>query len=122
MDRLEDKLLELKEMLEKAANDPNVGGTQLQLQQVNPKKIIRTPEETIKEKERAKEAAKVKHAKKWAQTEAANKHFEEPEVKKSMNNVGVGGAGKIKAGAVLPSINQLPKLGNASLAGKVKIP
>lgn len=43
-------------------------------------------------------------------------------LEKSMNNVGTGGAGSVKAGAVLPSINKLPKPGNASVAGKVKIP
>lgn len=43
-------------------------------------------------------------------------------LEKSMNNIGVGGAGKIKAGAVLPSINKLPKPGHVSVAGAVKIP
>lgn len=43
-------------------------------------------------------------------------------LEKGMNNSGIGGVGAVKAGAVLPSISKLPKPGNASLAGKVKIP
>lgn len=43
-------------------------------------------------------------------------------LEKGMNNVGLGGAGSVKAGLVLPSLSKLPKSGNNSLAGKVKIP
>ena len=43
-------------------------------------------------------------------------------LEKAMNNSGIGGTGAIKGGAVLPSISKLPKPGNASTAGKVKIP
>lgn len=43
-------------------------------------------------------------------------------LEKSMNNVGVGGEGKIRAGAVLPSINKLPKPGHVSNASTTKIP
>jgi hypothetical protein len=43
-------------------------------------------------------------------------------LEKGMNNAGLGGMGSVKAGAVLPSISKLPKPGNNSLAGKVKIP
>jgi hypothetical protein len=43
-------------------------------------------------------------------------------LEKGMNNAGIGGPGAVKAGAVLPSINKMPKLGNVSIAGKVKIP
>jgi len=44
------------------------------------------------------------------------------ELIKGMSNAGLGGAGSVKAGAVLPSINKLPKPGNNSVAGKVGIP
>ena len=43
-------------------------------------------------------------------------------LEKGMNNVGLGGAGSVKAGLVLPSLSKLPKGGNNSLAGQVKIP
>ena len=44
-------------------------------------------------------------------------------LEKSMNNSGLGGAGSVKAGAVLPSrALRVPKPGNNSLASKVKIP
>jgi hypothetical protein len=43
-------------------------------------------------------------------------------LEKGMNNVGLGGAGSVKAGLVLPSLSKLPKAGNNSLAGQVKIP
>lgn len=43
-------------------------------------------------------------------------------LEKGMNNAGLGGTGSVKAGKVLPSISKLPKPGNNSLAGKVKIP
>lgn len=44
------------------------------------------------------------------------------ELKKAMKQGGLGGPGSIKAGAVLPSINKLPKPGNNSLASKIGIP
>lgn len=43
-------------------------------------------------------------------------------LEKGMNNVGLGGPGSIKAGLVLPTLSKLPKAGNNSVAGKVKIP
>lgn len=43
-------------------------------------------------------------------------------LEKGMNNSGLGGSGSVKAGLVLPSISKLPKPGNSSLAGQVKIP
>ncbi|CAB4124709.1 hypothetical protein UFOVP53_24 [uncultured Caudovirales phage] len=43
-------------------------------------------------------------------------------LEKGMNNAGIGGPGAVKGGAVLPSISKLPKPGNISTAGKVKIP
>lgn len=43
-------------------------------------------------------------------------------LEKGMNNAGLGGPGSVKAGKVLPSMPKLPKPGNNSLAGKVKIP
>lgn len=43
-------------------------------------------------------------------------------LEKGMNNVGLGGLGSVKSGVVLPTISKLPKPGNNSLAGKVKIP
>jgi hypothetical protein len=44
-------------------------------------------------------------------------------LEKSMSNSGLGGAGSVKAGAVLPNrALRIPKPGNNSLASKVKIP
>lgn len=43
-------------------------------------------------------------------------------LEKGMNNAGLGGAGSVKAGKVLPSISKMPKPGNSSVAGKIKIP
>lgn len=44
-------------------------------------------------------------------------------LEKSMSNSGLGGAGSVKAGAVLPNrALRVPKPGNNSLASKVKIP
>jgi len=45
------------------------------------------------------------------------------DLKKAMNNAGLGGPGSVKAGAVLPSVNTLvPKPGNNSNASKMKMP
>lgn len=41
---------------------------------------------------------------------------------KGMNNSGLGGAGSVKAGAVLPNITMLPKKGHNSLSSKIKMP
>lgn len=43
-------------------------------------------------------------------------------LEKGMKNSGIGGVGSVKAGAVLPSISKMPKPGNNSNAGKVKMP
>lgn len=44
-------------------------------------------------------------------------------LKKAMNNSGIGGVGSVKAGAVLPNkVPKGPKIGHNSLASKVKIP
>lgn len=44
------------------------------------------------------------------------------DLKKGMKQGGIGGAGSIKAGASLPSINKLSKPGHVSIAGKTGIP
>ncbi len=44
------------------------------------------------------------------------------DLKKAMNQKGLGGPGSVKAGAVLPSINKLPKPGNNSLSSKMGMP
>lgn len=43
-------------------------------------------------------------------------------LEKAMKQGGLGGAGSVKAGAVLPSINKLPKPGNNSNASKMGMP
>lgn len=43
-------------------------------------------------------------------------------LEKGMQNSGIGGTGAVKAGMVLPTLSKLPKAGNASTAGQVKIP
>lgn len=43
-------------------------------------------------------------------------------LEKAMKQGGIGGAGSVKAGAVLPSINKLPKPGNNSNASKMGMP
>lgn len=44
------------------------------------------------------------------------------EFKKAMKQGGLGGTGSVKGGAVLPSINKMPKPGNNSQATKMGIP
>lgn len=43
-------------------------------------------------------------------------------LEKGMNNTGLGGAGSVKSGLVLPTLSKLPKAGHTSNAGQVKIP
>ena len=116
MDKLHEHLLKIKDLLEKAESpdlyNMHVKGQKVITGEKSNHVFGPAPLKEINEK-----FGPTQHIEK---THLLVQH--KPDLKKGMNNAGIGGPGAVKTGAVLPSINKMPKLGNASLAGKVKIP
>ena len=115
MDKLEENLLKIKDLLEKA-EQPQLYKMHVKGQKITDSNHVYGPAPL---KEFHEKFGPTQHIEK---EHPLVPHTPKPELKKGMNNAGIGGPGAIKAGAVLPSISKLPKPGNISTAGKVKIP